>query len=251
MPLITDLNKIPKPDRPSALTIGTFDGVHLGHQALLQHLRDKLPPGGILTVLTFSNHPSHLFTPDSPTPLIYPPLHKAKHLFESGVDCVILVPFTKEFAQTPYDDFLEKLKTSLSFSYLAFGAGAVFGKNREGNETKIRHLAPRLNFEVDYLPKFLLDGSPVSSGRIRTLISQADFSAVKSCLGRPYSLMGRLSEDLMHFPGICLPPEGAYPVHLKTTHGTYPGKTHVFPKKEQIHIDAKISLTDQDIEVIF
>jgi riboflavin kinase/FMN adenylyltransferase len=250
MLLITDLNDIPTLNRTSALTIG-FDGVHLGHQALFQHLKDKLPPDGILTALTFSNHPSHLFTPDSPTPLIYSPLQKVKLLFESGVDNVILIPFTKEFALTPFDSFLKKLKSSLCFSYLALGTGAVFGKNREGNEANIRQLSPQLEFEVDYLPKFLLNGAPVSSGRIRTLISQADFPAAKNCLGRPYSLMGRLTAGEMHFPGICLPPEGSYPIHLKTALQTFLGNAHVSPKTSQIHLDLKIPLADQDAEVIF
>ena len=254
MLLITDLKDIPSVNQPSALTIGSFDGVHLGHQALLKHLRAKLPPNGLLTVLTFTNHPSHLFTPNTPTPLIHPPLQKVKHLFDCGVDNVILIPFTKEFAQTPFDLFLIELKNALSFSHLAFGTGAVFGKNREGNEANIRRLAPELGLEVDYLPKYLLNGSPVSSGRIRTLISQADFPAAKSCLGRPYSLMGRLTAGTMHFPGICLPPEGSYPIHLKTSHQTYPGTARISPKNSQIHIDlvdVKVPLAAQDAEVIF
>ena len=131
--LITDINDIPFLNCPSALAIGSFDGVHLGHQTLFQHLRAKLPPHGILTALTFSNHPSHIFTPKSPIPLISPPLQKVKHLFDYGIDIVIFLPFTKEFANISFKTLLTQLHSSLSFSHLAFGTGAVLGKNREGD----------------------------------------------------------------------------------------------------------------------
>ena len=258
MLLITDLNDIPSLNRPSALTIGNFDGVHLGHQALLQHLRAKLPPEGVLTVLTFSNHPSYFFTPDSPTPLIYPPLQKVKYLFDCGADIVLLIPFTAECANTPFDAFLRRLKKQLSFSYLAFGTGAVFGQARQGNEQRVKQLAPELETEVDYLPKYQLNGSPVSSGRIRTLITQAAFPDAQHCLGRPYSLMGRIFQEkknhVMHFPGICFPPEGTYPIHLKTSTQTYLGKAHISPQSDHIQLDllnAKIPLVGKEAEIIF
>src|SRR5690348_2397718 len=109
MLLLTDFNDIPPIDQPCGLTIGSFDGVHLGHQTLLKHLRAKLPSQGLVCVFTFSNHPSHLFTPQSPLSLICPPLQKMKLLETYGVDIAFLIPFTAEFAQISYEEFLKQM----------------------------------------------------------------------------------------------------------------------------------------------
>src|SRR6267154_1099110 len=258
MLLITDLKDIPLLSQPCGLTIGTFDGIHLGHQALLKHLKSKLPTDGVLAVFTFLNHPSHLFTPEQPTPLICPPLQKVKHLTDYGADIVFLIPFTSEFAQTPFRDFLRHLKKQLNFSHLALGMGATFGKNKEGDETNVLKLADELAFELDYLPKTKINDKPISSGRVRTSIMKGAFHEVQICLGRHYSLMGRLHEKngLFHFPlpGICLPPEGIYPVRLKTNSTMYVARAHIIPQEQLIQIDPfkkKISLHDKDVEIIF
>jgi riboflavin kinase / FMN adenylyltransferase len=264
MLLITDLNAIPSLTQPCGLTIGSFDGVHLGHQALLQHLKSKflteceIPPEGLLCVFTFSTHPSQLFSPETPIPLICPPLQKVKHLADYGADIVFLIPFTPEFANMSFEHFLRQLKKNLRISHLAFGIGAAFGKNKEGDETNVRHLAAELHFEADYLPKTRIGGTPVSSGRIRALITQGSFQEVQTCLGRPYSLMGRLHQEngFYHFSlsGICLPPEGIYPIRLKTISSTFLGKAHIRAMEPMIRLEllkTETSLHGKDVEVIF
>ncbi len=258
MLLITDINDTPPIDRPCGLTIGSFDGVHLGHQALLKRLRQKLPSNALLAVFTFSNHPSHHFAPQAPTPLICPPLQKAKLLGDYGADIVILTPFTPEFSKTSFDKFLHLLKQKLSFSTLVLGIGATFGKHKEGNEENVKRLAPELGFEVEYLPKFTLHNTPVSSGRIRSFISQGALHDVQACLGRPYSLMAHLNaEDDRYFfnvKGLCLPPEGVYPVRLKTSAHEYLARVQVSPKKHQIRIELlneAATVLEKEAEVIF
>jgi riboflavin kinase / FMN adenylyltransferase len=258
MLLITDLADLPSLSEPCGLTIGNFDGVHLGHQALLKHLKSKLPANGILTVFTFLNHPSQIFTPDRPAPLICPPLQKVKHLADYGADIVCLIPFTPEFAKTAFREFLHSLKKRLKFSHLALGIGATFGKNKEGDEPNIRKLAFELAFAVDYVPKTLIKGIPVSSGKIRSSIAQGALHNVQECLGRHYSLMGRLKKEngfLRFFlPGICLPPEGIYPVRIQTHSTIYLARAQVAPKEQWIRLDpleTTISLLDKDVEVIF
>jgi riboflavin kinase / FMN adenylyltransferase len=258
MLLITDLNDVPSLTKACGLTIGSFDGVHLGHQALLNHLKSKLPSDGVLCVFTFSTHPSHLFCPETPVPLICPPLQKVKHLADYGADLIFLIPFTPEFAKTSFESFLRQLKKRLHFSHLAFGIGAAFGKNREGDEINVRHLASELAFETDYLPKTMIGGAPVSSGRIRSLITQGSFQEVQTCLGRPYSLMGRLQQEngFYHFflPGICHPPEGIYSIRLKTTSSTYLGRAHISTEEPIIRLEllkTEPSLHGKDAEVIF
>lgn len=258
MLLITDLADLPSLSGPCGLTIGSFDGVHLGHQALLKHLKSKLPSNGILAVFTFLNHPTHLFTPDRPVFLICPPLQKVKHLADYGADIVYLISFTPELAKTSFREFLHTLKKQLNFSYLALGAGATFGKNKEGDETHVRKLASECAFEVDYIPKTLVQGVPVSSGRVRSSIAQGALHEVHNCLGRHYSLMGRLKKEEGFFrfflPGICLPPEGIYPVRIKTNSTTYLGRAQVAPKEQLVRLElleTTLSLHDKDVEVIF
>ncbi len=229
MLLITELNDIPTLKEPCSLTIGTFDGVHLGHQTLLKHLKSKK------IVFTFSNHPSN-------APLIYPSLQKVKYLADCGSDLVIIIPFSQAFASIPYDQFLVLMKKRLGFSHLVLGRGAVFGNKRQGSEENVRRLSKTLDFEVEYLPKY---GS-ISSGNIRQLISQGRFDEASACLGRPYSLMGRLQKNALPLPGICLPPEGFYPVQVKTANQVLSMQAHVLPS----HIRLDLNL-DTDVEIIF
>lgn len=258
MLLITDIRDTPPFNRPCGLTIGSFDGVHLGHQALLGHLRSKLPSNGLLAVFTFSNHPSHHFTPHAPTPLICPPLQKAKLLSDYGADIVILTPFTSEFSSTPFDQFLRLLKQKLSFSHLVLGTGATFGKGKEGNEARVRSLSTELGFEVEYLPKFNLHGTPVSSGRIRSFIAKGAFPEVEACLGRPYSLMCHLKVEaghyICHVEGLCLPPEGTYPVRIKTASSEHSAKAKIVPKEHKIYLElvkGEAPISETEAEVIF
>jgi riboflavin kinase/FMN adenylyltransferase len=256
MLLLTDINDIPPIARPCGLTIGSFDGIHLGHQVLLTHLRSKLPPNGLLAVLTFSNHPSHYFTPHAPAPLICPPLQKAKLLNHYGADIVVLTAFTERFSATPFDQLLRLLKQKLSFSYLTLGTGAVFGKGREGDEAHVRTLSMQLDFEVDYLPKFTLHGTPVSSGRIRALIRQGDFPKVETYLGRPYSLLCHLKvvngRSTFSAKGLCLPPEGIYPVCVKMRSEEYLANARIFLKEDKIDLEFfKEETFTSEVEVIF
>jgi len=238
---------------PCGLTIGSFDGVHLGHQALLTHLRAHLPSESTLAVFTFSNHPSHHFTPEAPTALIYPPLQKIKYLKEAGADQIIVIPFTAQFAQTPFNQFLRQLKERLNFSYLLLGKGAAFGKDRQGNEENIKPLGLKMGFEVDYLPKFSSDGAPVSSGRIRTLISQGELAKASSYLGRPYSLMGLIQNNTMHTSHLCLPPQGIYNIHLLLSNQIHLGTAEVCPTTQTIHLTFPdpLHIDGQEGEVVF
>ncbi len=254
MLLITDINNIPQLEGPCGLTIGNFDGVHLGHQALLKALRSELPPDGMLITFTFSNHPSQYFTPNTPVSLISPPLQKVKCLGDYGVEMVILIPFTEEFSLTPFDSFLSYLKERLNFTHLTLGKGATFGKGREGNEKNVRQLSHPLGFSVDYLPKFLIDGIPVSSGRIRTLISTADFSNAQICMGRPYSLVGHIQNASMDAIDLCLPPTGIYPIRLKIAEQMHLGFAEIAPKEQKIYlnpVDKSLKINNQEVEIFF
>ncbi len=158
-----------------ALTIGFFDGVHLGHQALLKRLRQH--PHA--TILTFSNHPQSVFRPPAP-PLILP-LEEKVTLLKLFADEVIVLPFTPEFAETTYNDLLSQF----DLSHLILGSGSLFGKNREGNEANVRAYAQKKGFIVEYIPKVLFHNEPVSSSRIRRAMAAGDTPLAHQLLGKP------------------------------------------------------------------
>lgn len=158
----------------TALTIGFFDGVHLGHQALLKRLRQH--PHA--TILTFSNHPQSVFKPPAPPQILT--LQEKMALLKTFADEIILLPFTPELAATPYDQLLSQFE----LSHLILGAGSSFGKNREGNESNVRAYAQKQGFIVEYIPKVYFNNEPVSSSRIRLALAANDTSLVHQLLGK-------------------------------------------------------------------
>lgn len=156
----------------TALTIGFFDGVHVGHQALLKRLRE-CPHA---TILTFTNHPASAFGKQPPPLLI--PFEEKISLLKPYADELLILTFTREFAQTSYEDLLAQF----DLSYLILGTGAAFGKNREGTEEKLRS-KPR-SFQIEYIPKVIIDGEPVSSSRIRQAIAEKKHQLITQLLGR-------------------------------------------------------------------
>ncbi len=158
----------------TALTIGFFDGVHLGHQKLLKRLRECPHT----TILTFSNHPKSLFHPPAPQLII--PLSEKLSLLKAYADELIVIPFTLEYAATSY----EKLLSQFDLSHIILGSGSSFGKNREGNETNVRKYAAPRHIVVEYIPKTLFDNEPISSSRIRQALAAGNLTLAQHLLGR-------------------------------------------------------------------
>lgn len=228
MKVVTDLNQIPKIEGPIALTIGIYDGVHLGHQEIFKELHKYTRKNGTRVILTFSDHPTSLFTPNQPTPLLTTLEHRL-HLLESyGFDLAIVLPFNQNLASLSYDTFLHTLYEKLPFNHLVLGTDAHLGKNREGTPEAVKELSKKLNFHVEYLTKETYHKEPISSGRIRKLLNQGKLKKVKKMLGRPYSIYtpfrtpiqatdGQYRLDLQ-FEGLCLLPSAVYGVDI----GTFP-----------------------------
>lgn len=222
MKIAHSLSEIPKLPAPLGLTIGTFDGVHLGHLALLVHLRKQVSPKGTLAVLTFSNHPASILR--SPLPQITTLAHKMLLLEKAGVDLLILLPFTQEMAQTSFEEFLKNVREHYPFVFLVLGEGASFGKNREGDASKIQELGKKWGFQAEYLKKFEKEGLPISSGVIRREIEKGDLEKAAFLLGRPYSFYAPLQGNALSLEDLCLLPEGNYRLSIvqagKTSHAT-------------------------------
>jgi riboflavin kinase/FMN adenylyltransferase len=188
-----------------ALTIGMFDGLHLGHAALLNQLKSKKCPSA---VLTFVNHPSKVLQPTAPPKSLLTSFAVKLALLEKiGIDHTVIIPFTLEFAATPFEDLLSRF----SLSHLVLGQGSTFGRKRTGTEENIRSYANKHRFAVEYVPKTTLDGKPISSSRIRDAIHLADFSLAEKLLGRPYAILFPANTTHYTPTDLCLPPDGAYP----------------------------------------
>jgi len=188
MKVVRGLPEIPPCSSPIALTIGMFDGIHLGHQALIKKLHHLTRRSGTKTVLTFENHPSQVLTPSSPTPLVMS-LQQRLHLLELyGVDLAIVLPFTETFSETAYDAFLSELHGHLPFSDLVLGEEAALGKGRAGDAKQLRLWAEERGNRVHFEKKERHHKEIISSASIRTLINQGELKKIKKRLGRPYSL---------------------------------------------------------------
>ncbi|MDN3505807.1 MAG: FAD synthetase family protein [Simkaniaceae bacterium] len=184
MIILEDFNENTSPSRPCAMTIGSFDGVHLGHQKILQRLRDMVGPKGSVAVFTFSNHPTHVLPGRDPVMLICSKKEKLEFLEKCGVDVVYCIPFTLEFAKMTYAEFLQTLMKNCPFDFLVLGEGACLGKKREGTPELVTDLGAKLGFQTEYLSKLQEGESVISSGSIRKAIKEGNFKQASVLLGR-------------------------------------------------------------------
>lgn len=236
MKIIQHLSEFPKKGKPIVLTVGNFDGMHLGHQAVISALKEFAQEMDLETaVLTFSNPPSSVLSPQQPILQICSLPHKI-HLFEQAkINWLILLPFTAEFANQTAEHFLKQLRESIFFTHLILGNDAVMGKDRKGDPESIRALGKMLHFTTTYLPLYCKGELKVSSSSIRNLIIHGKFEDAEQLLGRKYSIYGKVQTGLgkgkhLGFPtanfdvkGMCLPPYGVYAVKLLNRGKIYPG----------------------------
>ena len=180
------------PDRETVLTIGVFDGVHLGHQHLLQQLIQLAQPDRLPAVITFTNHPITVLRPGTQVRYITTPEQRTRLLKAQGIPLVVGLEFTAEDSQVTARDFAALLVETLGMKGLVMGPGAAVGQNREGDINYLRQLGPQLEFWVEEAQPLVLDGSPVQSRRIREAIAWGEVAAGARLLGRTFSLTGKV-----------------------------------------------------------
>jgi riboflavin kinase/FMN adenylyltransferase len=251
------------------LTIGNFDGVHLGHIKILDTMRHE---GGERVLLTFSNHPSVVLR-HTHTKLILKTPAKLDQLSKFGIQTLLTIPFTKALSEQSAEAFLATLRYHVPFTHLVLGHDATIGKDRSGDESEIKRLAKQMNFEVKYVPHTLQDGLPISSSRIRAALQHGTLKEVEKLLGRPYSISGPVQRGagkgrLLGFAttNLCieelsLPPLGVYAVKIIHHHHTFKGVANLGyaptirehgPPLLEVHIlDFDQNLYGDSIEVIF
>lgn len=182
------------PDQqPVALTIGNFDGVHLGHQALLSRLLAAAKLRGIPSaVVIFEPHPREFFTPDQAPARLTSLREKLELLAELGVDRVHICRFNSQFAQMSASDFIAALYQKLAVKYILIGDDFRFGSGRSGDFALMEKLASQQGFAVEAMHSVLHDGLRVSSTAVRSALASGNMRAAARFLGRPYSISGRV-----------------------------------------------------------
>ena len=173
----------------TAVTIGNFDGVHLGHQAMIKQLQHVASKENLKTlVMIFEPQPLEFFKAYDAPPRISSLREKVEYLTELGVDYIAVAKFDNNFRSSNAESFAELLKNKLNAQHLVLGDDFHFGKNRQGNSDFLRHFG----FKVTNLNTIQLDGERVSSTRIRQTLQVGDLQLAAQLLGRPYSIIGRV-----------------------------------------------------------
>ncbi|MBL1353385.1 MAG: bifunctional riboflavin kinase/FAD synthetase [Zetaproteobacteria bacterium] len=212
-----------------AITVGNFDGVHMGHQQVLAELKGHAEAvGGAAVVVTFEPHPrAVLFPKESPRRLGH--VHeRLQYLEKSGVGAVLLLKFTQELATWSAEKFSHVLYDAFNFKHIHVGYDFAFGHDRQGHVKDLRVLGEVKGFTVTEASAFEMLGAVVSSSRIRSAIEAADFDMAGKLLGRGYSISGEVLHGdkrgrEMNFPtanvdvaGLAHPPVGIYAVRAST-----------------------------------
>jgi len=177
------------------LTIGSFDGVHRGHQYLLQQLVQRARDTKRLSAaLTFHPHPRVVLQPEVRPVYLSTPEERAAILESLGLDMLVVLAFTRQLADTPAEAFIANLHTKLRMRELWVGPDFALGRGRSGNMAALQALAQRLGYELRIISPLLEGNEPISSTRIRLLLSGGKVDETARLLGRPYTLSGQVSQ---------------------------------------------------------
>ncbi|WP_337843689.1 bifunctional riboflavin kinase/FAD synthetase [Rheinheimera sp.] len=273
MQLIRGLHNILPSHKGCVLTIGNFDGVHLGHQAVLNQLKQQarrlqLPAA----VMVFEPQPLELFAPEKAPARLCRFREKYHWLAQQGIDRLLCVRFDRHFAALEPQSFIQNLLLNqLGVQHLIVGDDFCFGKNRAGNYALLQQAAEAFDFGLSNTHSLMLEGERVSSTLIRQALELDNLTAAAQMLGRPFSLMGRVRHGekvgrQLGFPTANvwlyrknLPVRGVYAVEAVTVNGRYNGVANIgsrptlHGRKEQLEahfFDFSGDLYGQQIEVI-
>jgi len=180
--------------RPVVLTLGVFDGLHLGHQLIISRVVERARAvGAVPTVVTFDPHPRAVLHPESAPPLLQTFDQKVEAFGVLGVEQTIVVRFTPEFAKVRAEEFLrDVVHVRLQAREVYLGRGFAFGRGREGDINLLRRVSGELGFFADEVPEVRLRGQRISSSRIRELLAAGRVGLARRMLGRPYGVEGRV-----------------------------------------------------------
>ena len=245
MELIKHIDKIEKPFKNAVITIGNFDGVHIGHQALFYEVIEKADSiGGTSIVMTFDPHPVRVLKQNGHLPLITLNEQKIELIENSGIDVLICTQFNKAFAAISAKEFVENLLLKcIGMKAIVVGKDYTFGRNREGNLELLQTYADNLGFEVivaDWVQTSKGLPNRISSTRTRELVMAGEVAEAKKLLGRYYQIRGVVTTGrnrggrLLGFPTanitlhdeLC-PKNGVYAVSIDCMEKKYHGVANI------------------------
>ncbi len=220
-----DLGKTAKEFQGGVVTMGNFDGLHFGHQALLRKARDC---GGPVVLVTFDPHPLQILAPHKPHTRIFPRRDLMERLPLFGVDLLMILPFTAELARLNAEDFLRKyVREPFAPKHLVAGHDFAFGKDREGSLDFLRAWCPRNDCELHVIAPREEDGEIYSSRLIRELLQKGEVEKAAQKLGRNFYLRGEVGSGAGRGTGIGIPTMNFKPVkEVVPAHGVYATRTH-------------------------
>ncbi|WP_018294601.1 bifunctional riboflavin kinase/FAD synthetase [Mariprofundus ferrooxydans] len=223
-----------------AITVGNFDGVHMGHEQVLAETRGHaMDVGGPTIVVTFEPHPrAVLFPGEAPRRLCH--VHeRLQYLQQAGADAVLLLEFNKAMAAWSAEKFSRMLFDTFAFRHIHVGYDFAFGHDRQGHVDDLRKLGDEAGFTVSEAAAFAMLGSVVSSSRIRSAVEAADFTLAASLLGRDYAIAGEVLHGdkrgrQMNFPtanidvgDLAHPPVGIYAVRANNKEKQWLGAAYL------------------------
>lgn len=233
------------PGRGTVVTVGTFDGVHLGHRRVLEELAHRARASGRRSLLvTFEPHPLAIVNPAAAPPLLTVAAERREVLAQSELDAVVFMRFTPAVARLSPEAFVRLLIERYHMRELVIGFDHGLGRGRAGDATVLRELGRRLGLAVDVVGAVTLDGRQVSSTLIRRAVAGGDLATAARLLGRPYSLsasvvagagrgrtIGYRTINLeLPDPRKLLPPDGVYAVRVEWAQGSSGGMMHQGPR---------------------
>ena len=247
----------------TVVTIGNFDGVHLGHRAILGRVQQRARELEAQAVaVTFDPHPLKVLRPGMHLPLLTTPAQKLKLLNASGLEAVVVLPFTREFAALPARDFvMQYFCERLKVREVVVGHDYCFGRNREGNIDLLRELGRTHGFTVQVVWAVEVDGAVVSSSLIRAMLKLGRVAEAANLLGRSYGVVGRVIQGkgrgakLLGVPTANLRPEnellpatGIYAVRVRRGAETWLGAANIgtCPTFENGDFSLEVHLLDFD-----
>lgn len=212
------------PEKDSIITIGVFDGVHLGHRELITELLNQAKQNKYLSgVVTFRQHPEDLLTAGKKLPFLTDITTRTKLLKEAGVDFVVPLTFSEELSQLDANSFVQLLIKYLKMRGMIIGPDFALGKGREGNIDNLKKLGREMGFSVTVAPPLKINREVVSSTAIRKALANGDMERYKKLAGRPFRLHGKVISGAgrgegLGFPtanlnvskGQAVPPDGVY-----------------------------------------
>lgn len=238
---ITEVLSRIKPGKDSLLTVGVFDGVHLGHQILLSELKSRAQQQGLLSgVVTFQSHPRRLLQPSNKLPFLNDVDDRLEKIRNLGIDLVVAIPFTIETARLSARDFVALLQKYLKMKGLVVGPDFALGREREGNIAQLQQLSREMGFTLDIIKPVGIGSEVVSSTLLRNTLFQGDVRKAARLLGQPFYLKGRVIPGTHHgldlgfptanleiHPGQALPADGVYVTTTEIAGKSYNSVTNI------------------------